>query len=1032
MASHKFNILGPLNLMADGQSRHIKGRRQQVILAMLLQAANKVAPITRLVDAVWADNPPSTARSQVQIGISALRRTLKEAGFGDIIVTQSPGYLIRVADDQLDATVFEAHVEEARRLVGLGQPEAAISAYRRALALTQGPALADIDSPLVQATANRLDEQRIVTHEECIELELALGRHNSVIAELGELVAEYPLRERLRAQQMVALSRAGRPGEALHAYRDARDTSVEELGIFPGEDLQEIEHAILTGDESLHSPLSSWVSDRLSSDSAPTPRMLPAAPADFTGRSSVSDHMLRLFTPEGSRTANAVKLAAVAGPGGVGKTALILHTAHAISEQYPDGQLFARLQDDQRGLVDPAYLLELFLRALGVPANAIPPALEDRAALYRSHIASHRLLIVLDDVASEQQVLPLLPGSDTCAVLVSSRQRLTGLPGAHHVELGVLPADEALSLMARMVGQRRVDAEVEAAHEIVELCDGLPLALRIIGARIAARPHRSLARIANRLSVEESRLDELVHDGLAVRANILLTYKNLDEMTRCLLRRLALTQTPEFPGWIAAALLDTDLTTGENVLDNLVEAHLVDVVDTHGSWLPRFRMHDLVRLFAQEQLHDEDGPAEARDAVQRALGGWLLLAEAAHSRLYGGDYTVLHGDAPRWKSLLTAVDDLTLAPMEWFLQERPSLLGAVNQAARIGLDEHCWELAVTSVTLFEAKGYFTDWRETHRLALAETRRADNRRGQAAVLNSLGSLLATSGQSEEARFLLERAQVLFDEVNDQYGTALVRRNLAFLDRLAGQLDRAMNNYFHSLQQLRLTGDHIGGAHVLNGMAQIALEQGDHDNAKGWLEEALVICAEHNNHRVAAQVRHRLGEMYLQRDDVDAADETFRSVLATVREAEDQLGIAFALEALGRVRIRQDRLSEARELLLQAQKLSHEAGNQPLSARALLSLGILHERRGEPHTASRYLTEALVLFEQMGARAWLGQTLEALAELHLHQGDQADAAARGQAPVDALDSIGSREAGELRRRLAARLLENRGAPGQDAVN
>lgn len=787
-----FRILGPLDISVDGTSISLGGRRQQTILAMLLLTANHVVAIDRMIDAVWGEDPPNTARSQILIIISALRRRLGD----EVIITRPPGYLIRVEPDQLDADMFARLAETGRIAAGQQRPADAVAAYRQAIPLWLGPALAGIASAPVRAGAIRLTEQYWSAYEHCIELELALGRHAEIIGELSELVALYPLRERLRAKQMLALSRAGRQADALEAYRSARSASVEELGLDPGEELREIERAILSGEREASTPLAT-----LPEEPAPptvVPHMLPAPVGDFTGRADLLDDLTATLSSD--RTADEprrVEIAAVCGPGGIGKSALAVQAAHGLRDEFPDGQLYAELRGHTAAPAHPGAVLDSFLVALGVPPAALPRSLADKASSYRSRLAERRMLVILDDAADESQVTPLVPGSETCAVLVTSRRRMTGLPGAHHVELGALPIADGVSLLARVIGEDRVGGEAAAAQEMVRLCDGLPLALRIVGARLAARRHLRIEHYARVLRDEDQRLDLLVHGRLAVRDSMAGTYETLVPAARRLFRRLAALPMPDVPYWVGAVLLDTDLADGEDLLGDLVEAQLIEVVTGDARQTPRFRMAKLVRLFARERLQDEEAPDGIRATAARALAGWLALAEEAHGLICGPDYARLHGRGhghsrgphrghgrgrpERVRGLADVTNRVRAQPLYWVGTEARALQSAVREAARLDLDDLCWRLAVTSVTPPTASQAAGPWRETHELAQATARQAGNRRGEAAVLVSQGTLLDWTGLPEQARRSFHRAAELFDEIGETRGRTLARQYLRRLDR-----------------------------------------------------------------------------------------------------------------------------------------------------------------------------------------------------------------------------------------------------------
>ncbi|HEY0697992.1 MAG TPA: BTAD domain-containing putative transcriptional regulator, partial [Micromonospora sp.] len=473
-----YRVLGPLHV-ANGAQREFRvpPGRQQIVLGTLLLEANRIVSIDALIDAIWDDSPPATARTQVQICVSALRNNLVRIGCGEAIVTRVPGYRMVVADDQLDAQLFSRLVGEAETLARAGQLDQASRLLRRALGLWRGPALSGTNSRILRDRATRLDENRLGAIESQLGIELRLGRHHQLIGEIGALVREHPLRERLRGQLMLALYRAGRQAEALETYRVGRELLIEQLGLEPGEDLRQLEAAILTGDTTLQIEPSAPVRDRATVEpEIVAPFQLPADIADFAGR----DNLVRqseeaLLGVAGQR---ATRVVVLLGKAGVGKSALAVHVAHRLRDShFPDGQLYCDLSGTRARPETAGAVLGRFLRALGVPGESIPDAIDERAEMYRHLVDRRRMLVVLDDAANEAQLRPLLPGSSSCAVVVTSRARLTGLAGARVLEVDVLGPEPAIGMLATAIGADRVAAEPAAAHVLVRMGGGLPRAL---------------------------------------------------------------------------------------------------------------------------------------------------------------------------------------------------------------------------------------------------------------------------------------------------------------------------------------------------------------------------------------------------------------------------------------------------------------------------------------------------------------------------------------------------------------------------
>ncbi|WP_435206683.1 BTAD domain-containing putative transcriptional regulator [Micromonospora sp. bgisy143] len=597
----RFRILGPLEISGAGRTLTVTAARQRVVLGTLLLDANCVVSTAQLADALWDDAPPTTARGQVQICVSALRKTLTGLGLPDRIVTRPPGYLIEVADGDLDLHYFDRLVLAGQQALAESRLDDAAEALSAALALWRGSALAGVESQAVRAAAARLDERRLAVIEDWLDVELHRGRHQHVVGELRELLAAHPLRERLHAQHMRALSGAGRPAEALAAYRAARRTFLDELGLEPGGELRRLERAILT-DGRADEP----------ADDVPVPpavpRLLPADPAELTGR----DEPLRMVrTALGDGGTTSVPVVAISGPVGVGKSTLAVRAAHALAPEYPDGQLYLRLLDADGRPVPPEAALERFLRALGLSGDALPDGLDERAERYRDRIAGRRVLVVLDDVTHERQVLPLLPGATGAGVLITSRRRLTGLTGARLIHLDPLGVDDSVRLLATALGRPRLASDPAGAAALAGLCDGLPLALRIVAARLAARPHWTVAQLAGRLRDEARRLDELTFGGLDVRARLATSYATLSPAARLLFRSLGALPDADLPVALTGRLPGCAGHSVEDALEELVDAQLVEV----GPDPTRYRLSGLIRLYAAERLASDEptglAPAES-------------------------------------------------------------------------------------------------------------------------------------------------------------------------------------------------------------------------------------------------------------------------------------------------------------------------------------------------------------------------------------------------------------------------------------
>jgi DNA-binding SARP family transcriptional activator len=490
----RFGVLGPVEASTDARLVVVGGPRERRLLAMLLLHPNLTVPLHRLTAALWGDDAPQTARAQLHNSVSKLRRALATDGPQLApIVRSGQGFALRISEDQVDTTLFARYVAQATHEA---DPARAVALLRTALDLWRGPALDGIENGVLGGEARRLDEQRLACLERRITVDLELGRHTEMVGELEALTAQHPQRERLVELHMLALYRAGRRQDALEAYTAARARLAEQAGLDPLPELDRLQRAILRSEPALDPPRRPVT---VAGTAAPsdTPAQLPADGADFTGRVDQLHQLDALLGETQDRTARtAVVISAIDGTAGIGKTALATHWAHRVRDRFPDGQLYTNL----RGYSDaaplaPIQVLARFLRALGVPADHVPADLDEAASLYRTRLAGKRLLILLDNARSPDQVRPLLPGVAGCLVVITSRDRLSGLvarDGARRISLDVLSPEETRDLLARLLGAERTAAEPDACAELGRLCAHLPLALRIAAAHLLDRPGQSI------------------------------------------------------------------------------------------------------------------------------------------------------------------------------------------------------------------------------------------------------------------------------------------------------------------------------------------------------------------------------------------------------------------------------------------------------------------------------------------------------------------------------------------------------------
>lgn len=694
----RFHILGSLEVTKENQRIAIGGARQRTILALLLLNPGRIVSVDTLVETVWNGRPPATARTQVAICIAALRKRFKSEGCdNEVIVTAHPGYLLALENHYVDSVEFERLTLRAQEAAKEQRTSDAAALHEEALALWRGPALAGVAGTLVEDEMERLEELRLAGYDGYVAAQLELGHHGDLIPGLVSVVRDHPLRERSRYALMLAQYRVGRRAEAMETFREGRAQFIEGLGLEPGPALRELHDAILRDDPSLMA--SAVVVPKKSPETPRTaPLELPADIPAFVGRDTPLASLNTLV--DGHTEGRRLTMGLITGGAGVGKTGLAVHWAHQVADEFPGGLLFADMwgYDETHDPADPAVVLGWFLRSLGVPEAEIPAETHERAALYRSVLADRRVLIVLDNVRSFDQVRALIPGSSRSCVLLTSRSLLEQLVvrhGAVSIHLDVLRRREATDLLAQFIGEERVDAARADAERLVELCDRLPLTVRIAAARLAAKPQWPIGYLASRLDNEQLRLDELSSGESQVRSSFALSYHALPHDVALLYRRLGLLDAPDFAGWVGAALLATDTHKAEGLMESLVDAHLLQTVGFDSTGQPRYGFRNLLRLHAREVAKEEGSALEQREALHRAFRGWLSVAEQARRREFGsghGEQMLFGASMPSGPMGTAELDTLTASPSGWFEAERLALISVIDQAARCGMDDLSREL----------------------------------------------------------------------------------------------------------------------------------------------------------------------------------------------------------------------------------------------------------------------------------------------------------------------------------------------------
>ncbi|HEU4421260.1 MAG TPA: BTAD domain-containing putative transcriptional regulator [Pilimelia sp.] len=972
----RFGILGPVEVWDGDRRVTVGGPQRRALLAVLLLNANRVVSVDRLVEYLWADHPPRAARKLLQGCVAGLRRTLQpddgDEAATQPLITRPPGYLLRVRPGELDVDRFEemaaAAVPSVRHASAAALREAS-ELLCAALSLWRGPPLADLAVEACRAEVAQLEERRLAVLEKRVEVDLRLGRHDRLVGELRALVAAYPLRERPWSQLMVALHRAGRQGDALAAYRELRQTLVDQLGVEPNDTSRRIQHAILSGGDPLEcylgmlgppvtGPEGGEEREPLDADQ-PVPRELPADVYGFTGRSDELAQLDKLLTE--SRQASPVVISAVSGTAGVGKTALAVHWAYLVADRFPDGQLYIDLRGyDPDQPMDSADALARLLRSTGVAGRDIPHGLAERAARYRSLLSGRRMLIVLDNAHGAEQVRPLLPGSGSCLAMVTSRDSLGGLvarDGARRIDLDPLSLTEALALLRTLVGDR-VDTEPDASDELARRCARLPLALRVAAQIAAARPARPLADLVAELADERYGLDLLRagdDDRSAVRTVFWWSYRQLPAGTAQMFRMLGLHPGVDIDAHGAAALAGVDVDSARRLVGALAGASLVQT-DAAG----RYRMHDLLRAYAAERA-DESAVDDRRAALGRLLHYYLATAAAAMDLLYPAERHL----RPRVVAPSAGGPPLDTEEQArtWLDAERANLGAIVGYAADHDWRAEAGRLAAIIFRYLDQGAHHRDALVIHGHARRAAHDGGDHHGVAIARHNLGATYYDLGRYDEAADHFERACAGFHEAGDRTGETRALSNLGIIQALRGRHDKALGHYRQALGMSREMGDKHGEAILLGWVGLELGRLGRTGEALDHLWQALAAFRRIGQPYREAEVLIDLGQVHLWAGRYDEAVELTEQALAIKRDGSDRYHQIHALNLLAEIHRAAGRPDEALARHRSALALTADSGHPEERARALDGIAHIYHAAGRPESARRHWRDALELYTEL---------------------------------------------------------------------
>jgi tetratricopeptide (TPR) repeat protein len=872
-----------------------------------------------------------------------LRRVLT-GSLGERIRTTPSGYLIQLEESELDLLRFESLYDAGRTAATNHAWEEASSLLSDALALWRGEALLDVACDRLQADEGViLAERRLQAMEGRIAADLQLGRYQRVVDELLRLTATHPLHEKLHEQLMLALYGSGRQADALSAYQNLRRRLVEEVGIDPRQEIQQLYLKILKGDANLlgsSTPARTSLVDGPSGDatnSSARVAQLPPSIVDFTGREGEIDEILGVAR---DRSAMATCAVVISGLGGIGKTALAIRAAHQLADARGGTQVFVDLRGSSSATSRDSFeVMGHLLRDLGVNGAAVPSDPEERLGLFRSTTAERRVLLVLDDARDAAQIRPLIPAGTGSTVVVTSRYPMADLEGAHHIWLSELDSEDSLALFTRIVGPARVAAEPDATASVMASCAGHPLAIRITASRLAVRRQWQIAALANRLRLTERRLDEMAVGDLAVRSCFEVSYRSIACPTGSdfgpaeLFRALGLIPGPSISVSGMAALMGRPTPEVEQAAEGLASVHLIEE-----SAPLRYRLHDLIRSYAFERAQDESS-APTRDLMIERLLTWYLHSAISAARLVNPSRR--HPSPPdavpgaELPHLATREDAL-----RWLLEEREHLAGCLQTAEDAGLHEIAWKLPVALWDLYYLRTLWDECVTSHEIALTAARNLGDVEAEAWVLNHLGGAYAASHQLVKAIEVLERALAIRRAQGDRHAEGTVLFNLAYALQRTGDTSRA-------IELLKLT---LAAHEEVNFVHGVGL------------------------------ARISLGEIYADLGDYTEAIANFEQSLAIHRQLSNSDAEADALCGLSDVSLRHGDTATALTYAHKALALSREVGHVETEARAMQCLGFAHHALGDRMRARRYVLDAIARFESMSSPA-AGELQRRAAELGL---------------------------------------------------
>ncbi|WP_201294966.1 MULTISPECIES: BTAD domain-containing putative transcriptional regulator [unclassified Nocardiopsis] len=985
----EFGVLGPITVWSDGRPVPVGGPRQLCVLGALLVHLGREVTIEQLIGYLWSDDPPRTARSVIQVQVSHLRRALP-----GIIATTSGGYTLDVDPDSVDLHRFR----RLREAAASSDPEEAVELLERALECWRGVPFSGVGSEyLDHSVVAPLKEERWSSVIAWATRALELGRYSDVVSRLTPLITEEPFRERLHHLLITALWRDNERARALSVYEEFRSRLAEELGVDPGPELTTLHTRILQDDlpEEPDEPAAEQGTRFVVRNDLP--RDLP----DFTGRHD----SLRQLDEVARAGEDRAQVCVITGSGGEGKTTTAVRFGYEVAKRYPDGQLFIDLYGytPDREPLDAASALGALLRAVGVEPEEVPESLDERSALWRATLMGRRVLVVLDNAFSYAQVSPLLPSSPGSLTLVTTRNELSGLSGARFLSLGVFDERSSLELFGRVLGDERVQREQDQAREIIRVCGGLPLALRVVAGRMLSRPRWSFSHVARRLNEQNRRFRELQVEGQSVEAAIDLSYQSLNqEQGRAfLLLGLMIGSTIDLGG--AAALLDMSVEDADDILQELVGMCLLE--EPQGDV---YRLHDLIGAFSRERAATTLA-AEEIDAARLRLAEHYMATAQQAADLLGprghDDFDVV----PSYRTELSVREDAE----NWFTLHQENLAETIEYFASHDNGEYAWRMADAVWRFYALHGQMGLLISSHQRALQISDKQGNRRGRAVTLIGLGIAHCLSGRFDESLRLLLEARDLLDSLDDNRGIIRALANLGMVYERVGRLQDAAEaiqgvlDYAVQLDDARLEALQWGN------LAVMKQTLGEHAAALHCAERAVAKAAGGDQNEARAQAKRVMGEARIGLGELELAFQDLNEALELSLRLQLLGNQVYVHNALGVAHRAAGSWDQAVESHTEALTLAEKSGHRSGDAEIRTDLGITHAAAGRHAEAAEELERARAIAVERSERYMVARAALALGQLPTVAGDRARDFLREAEEI--FTDLGLSEAARARRAL-----------------